>query len=60
MNLSKSEAMQACNALSLLQGSRLEMIEKIGYALLNPNSAIDDGCILFMDKEDINNDYDNV
>ena len=59
MTLSKPEATQACNTLNLLEGSRLEMIERIGHALLNPSSAIDNGLVLFMDKEDSNSD-DNL
>ena len=56
MTLSKTDAIQACNTLRLLQGSRLEMIEKISCAFLNPNSAIDYECIFLVDKEYSNND----
>ena len=59
MTLSKPEARQACNTLNLVEGSRLEMIERIGHALLNPSSEIDNGLVLFMDKEDSNSD-DNL
>lgn len=59
MTLINLEARQECNTLNLLEGSRLEMIEKIGCALLNPSSAIDDECILLMDKENSNNEDGN-
>lgn len=59
MTLSKPEARQACNTLNLVEGSRLEMIERIGSALLNPSSAIDDDLVLFMDSEGSKSD-DNL
>ena len=34
------------------------MIEKIGYALIDTNSAIDDGCVLYIDKENSIDDDD--
>ena len=40
------------------EGSRSEMIEKIGYAFLDTNSAIDYGCVLHIDKQDIIDDDD--
>ena len=56
--LTKPEARKACNDLNLLEGSRVEMIEKIGYALIDTNSAIDDGCVLYIDKENSIDDDD--
>jgi len=56
LTLTKLEARKACNDLNLLEGSRVEMIEKIGYALLNTNSAFDDGCVLYIDKQDNSDD----
>ena len=35
------------------------MAEWIGYALLDANSAIDDGCLLHIGKEDNSNDDDH-
>ena len=42
----------------LLEGSKVEMVEKIGYALIDTNSAIDDGCVLCIDKQDRIDDDD--
>ena len=41
-----------------VEGSRVEMIEKIGCALIDTNSAIDDGCVLHIDKENSIDDDD--
>ena len=59
LTLTKPEARKACNDLNLLEGSRVEMIEKIGYALIDTNSAIDDGCVLCIDKENSVDDDDS-
>jgi len=59
MTLSKPEARIACNQMNLLEGSIAEMIEKIGHALLDQNSANDDRCVLCIDQEDNSNDDDN-
>ena len=56
--LTKPEARKACNTLNLLEGSRVEMIEKISYALINANSGIDDGCVLYIGKENSIDDDD--
>ena len=51
LNLSKTEAKEACESLSLLEGSRADMVEKIGCALLNDSSVADDGCVLSIDDD---------
>ena len=58
MTLSKPEARIACNQMNLLQGSTAEMIKKLGYALLDQNTANDDGCVLHVDQEDSRIDDD--
>lgn len=52
LNLTKTEARKACESLSLLEGSRAEMIEKIGNTLLNNCSVADDGFVLSIDDDD--------
>ena len=59
MTLRKPEARKVRCTLNLLEGSRLKMTENVGITLLDNNSAIDDGCILFMGKEDNRNDDEN-
>ena len=59
LSLTKPEARKARNDLNLLEESRVEMIEKISYALIDTNSAIDDGCMLHVDKENSINDDDS-
>ena len=56
--LTKPEARKAYNDLNLLEGSRVEMIERISYALIDTNSGIDDGCVLYIDKENSIDDDD--
>ena len=52
LNLTKTEAREACESLSLLEGSRADMVEKIGHALLNNSNVADDGFVLLMDRDD--------
>ena len=48
----KTEAKEACRSLSLLEGSRADMVEKIGNALLNNYSIADDRYVLVIDNDD--------
>ena len=52
LKLTKTEARKACESLSLLEGSRADMVEKIGNALLNNCSVADDGYVLAIDNDD--------
>lgn len=58
LTLTEPEARKSRNDLNLVKGSRIEMIEKIGYGLLDSNSAIDDGHVLHVDKQDDIDDDD--
>jgi len=52
LNLTKTEAKEACGSLSLLEGSRADMVEKIGNALLKNCGVADDGYVLAIDNDD--------
>lgn len=52
LNLTKIEARKARESLSLLEGSREDMIEKIGNTLLNNCSVSDDGFALSINNDD--------
>ena len=52
LNLTKIEAREAYRSLSLLEGSRADMVEKIGNTLLNNYSVADDGYVLAIDNDD--------
>ena len=52
LNLAKIEAKEACGSLSLLEGLRADMVEKIGNALPNNCSVADDGYVLAIDNDD--------
>ena len=52
LKLTKTEARKACESLSLLEGSRADMVEKIGHTLLNNSNVADDGFVLLMDRDD--------
>ena len=56
--LSKAVVRQVYIDLNLLKGLMLEIIEKLGYVLLNSKSVIDDSCLLSIDKEDDSNNSD--
>ena len=58
MTLRNPEDMKACNALNLIEGSRLHMIKNIIHNLLEKHSAVHDGHIFLMGKEDRSADDD--
>ena len=60
MKLSKPEARITCNDLSLLEGTRSEMIEKIGQALLKEHALREDGYVILVDDEDDGDVDDNA
>ena len=49
MNLSKTEAKNICLEFSLLEGSRIDMIEKIACTLLEQGVNYDDGLLLLVE-----------
>ena len=59
LSLTTPEAWKARNDLNLLEGSRVEIIEKIHYTLIDTNSAIDDGCVLHIEKQHSIDDDDS-
>ena len=46
--------------LSLLEGSRMCMVEKIGRALLNNDIVLDDGLVILADRDDDVNEAVNM
>ena len=58
--LTKTEARKACESLSFLEGSRADMVEKIGRALLNNDIVLDNGLVILADRDDDVNEAVNV
>ena len=58
--LTKTEARKACESLSLLEGSRADMVEKIGRALLNNSIVLDDGLVILADRDEEVNEAVNM
>ena len=52
LKIAKTEARKACESLSLFEGSRAGMTEKIGCTLLRNSNEADDGLVLLMDWDD--------
>ena len=52
LNLTKIEVKEAYESLSLLEGLRADIIEKIGNALLNNCGMADNGYVLVINNDD--------
>ena len=50
--LAKTEVREACESFAMLEGSRADMVEKIGNALLANCIVADDGYVLSIDNDD--------
>ena len=59
MSLVKIEARKTCEYLSLLEGWRVDVVEKIGHVFLNNYSVVDDSFVLFIDGDDSINEAVN-
>ena len=59
MSLAKTEARKTCESLSLLEGRRVDIVEKIGHTFLNNDSMFDDWLTLLLNGEDDINESGN-
>ena len=60
MNLAKTEASQTCESISFREGWRACMVKKIGHVFLNIDYVVDDGFVIFVDRDDDINEAVNM
>ena len=60
MNLEKTEASQTCKSLSFREGWRACRVKKIVHVFLNIDYVVDDGFVIFVDRDDDINEAVNM
>ena len=60
MNLAKTEARQTYESLSFREWWRACVVKKIGHVFLNNDCVVDDGFVIFVDRDDDINEAVNM